>query len=147
MIALCGERFVWKSAFNQTISTIAFGNKIDDCKINGKFIIIFVESNKNSFVAVCIFFIPLFECLCCEDDNISSTCCNNQNAANDTCDVHPCLDAIDELGIVEILDSSNFLGATKVECLSFWTKTRFNWCYAKVFIHLLFHLKQNGILS
>ena len=68
---------------------------------------------KTVLCSLSIFFIPLFECLCCEDDTISSTCCNNQNTANETCDVHPCLDAIDELGIVEILDSSNFLGATK----------------------------------
>ena len=61
----------------------------------------------------CIFFIPLFECLCCEDVTISSTCCNNQNADDDTCDVHPCLDAIDELGIVEVLDYSNFLALSK----------------------------------
>ena len=68
---------------------------------------------KTVLFAVCIFFIPLFECLCCEDVNISSTCCNNQNADDDTCDVHPCLDAIDELGIVEVLDYSNFLALSK----------------------------------
>ena len=68
---------------------------------------------KTVLFAVSIFFIPLFECLCCEDATISSTCCNNQNAADDTCDVHPYLDAIDELGIVEVLDYSNFLALSK----------------------------------
>ena len=61
--------------------------------------------------AISIFLTPLFECFCCEDVVVSSTCCNNQNSANETCDVHPCLDAIDELGVVEILDSINLLGS------------------------------------
>ena len=64
---------------------------------------------KSIICAASIFFIPLFECLCCEDDAISSTCCAHQSTANQPCENHPCLDAIDELGLVEILESSNFL--------------------------------------
>lgn len=64
---------------------------------------------KSIICAASIFFIPLFECLCCEDDAISSTCCAHQSTANQPCENHPCLDAIDELGLVEILEFSNFL--------------------------------------
>ena len=96
-----------------------------------------VKLFKTVLCAVSIFFIPLFECLCCEDDAISSTCCNNQNTANETCDVHPCLDAIDELGIVEILDSSNFLGATKGK-LSILFPDSIQLVLRKDFVHLLF---------
>ena len=116
---LYGGRYVWKSALNQTISAITISNKIDDCKSNEiTYVRVLVKVFKTVLCAVSIFFIPLFECLCCEDDAISSTCCNNQNTANETCDVHPCLDAIDELGVVEILDFSNFLGTTKVNAFN-----------------------------
>lgn len=116
---LYGGRCIWNSALNQTISAIAVSIKIDDCKINEKtYYMTLVKVFKTVLCAVSILFIPLFECFCCEDDSISSTCCNNQNTANETCDVHPCLDAIDEIGIVEILDFSNFLGTTKVKTFS-----------------------------
>ena len=51
-----------------------------------------VKAYKASIIAFCILVIPLFECICCEVEKGIQSCCNNQSSADQSCDVHPCLE-------------------------------------------------------
>ena len=60
-----------------------------------------IDELKATVCALCIFFIPLFECFCCVERETSSTCCASVRLSNQNCDVHQCLENLDELGFVK----------------------------------------------
>lgn len=53
-----------------------------------------VKTLRISFTAVCILFIPLFECICCEIEfETPHTCCDSELPHNQGDSSHPCLDS------------------------------------------------------
>ena len=60
------------------------------------------------FIAVCILFVPFFECICCEPEiEASHSCCGSKLPLNQADQDHPCLDSLDTFSTTESLQTNS----------------------------------------
>jgi hypothetical protein len=95
--------------------------------------------------AFCIVLIPVLECVCCEDNLESTSCCSTQSTKNYPCDVHPCLHSLNDLLIVESSEPASQNSSLDKQISSFHfeksdCKTTTNGSISKAYIGLRRHL-------
>ena len=78
-----------------------FANRLIVEKFAEKIIIIFVKHFKRSVLAMCLFVIPLIECVCCEQEVEIISCCDQETSNGTSPDLHPCLELFDDFSLFE----------------------------------------------
>ena len=67
-----------------------------------------VKKFSSFFIAVCILFVPFFECICCEPEiDASHSCCGSKLPLNQADQDHPCLDSLDTFSTTESLQTNS----------------------------------------
>jgi len=61
----------------------------------------FVKQIKRFALAMCLFVIPLIECVCCEQDVEIISCCDQETSNGTSPDLHPCLEIFDDFSLFE----------------------------------------------
>jgi hypothetical protein len=56
---------------------------------------------KRFALAVCLFVIPLIECVCCEHGVETISCCDQETSNGTSPDTHPCLELFDDFSLFE----------------------------------------------
>jgi hypothetical protein len=66
-------------------------------------ILIFIgmKSNAAMLFAICMFALPFFECLCCEEIPEPAKCCHHDTEKDSESTNHPCMDAIDSFASID----------------------------------------------
>ena len=60
-----------------------------------------MNSFKRFALAVCLFVIPLIECVCCEYEVETISCCDQETSNGTSPDTHPCLELFDDFSLFE----------------------------------------------
>jgi hypothetical protein len=60
-----------------------------------------VKHLKRFALAMCLFVIPLIECVCCEQEVEIISCCDQETSNGTSPDLHPCLELFDDFSLFE----------------------------------------------
>lgn len=60
-----------------------------------------VKHIKRFALAMCLFVIPLIECVCCEQEVEIISCCDQETSNGTSPDLHPCLELFDDFSLFE----------------------------------------------
>ena len=56
---------------------------------------------KRLTLVLCLFVIPLIECVCCEHEVETISCCDQETSNGTSPDTHPCLELFDDFSLFE----------------------------------------------
>jgi hypothetical protein len=78
-----------------------FANRLIVESFTEKIIFNLVKHLKRFALAICLFVIPLIECVCCEQEVEIISCCDQETSNGTSPDLHPCLELFDDFSLFE----------------------------------------------
>jgi hypothetical protein len=78
-----------------------FANRFIVENFTEKIIFNLVKHLKRFALAICLFVIPLIECVCCEQEVEIISCCDQETSNGTSPDLHPCLELFDDFSLFE----------------------------------------------
>lgn len=78
-----------------------FANRLIVENFTEKIIFKLVKHLKRFALAMCLFVIPLIECVCCEQEVEIISCCDQETSNGTSPDLHPCLELFDDFSLFE----------------------------------------------